>query len=88
MNFFIHSHNYDPSFLALAVIFDLEIHQMDYVMAIIDGDLIEIIFVNPPEEYVIDGHEYLVCLLVKWSYGLNKLNMHGIKTWIHPLLDF
>ena len=57
-------------------------------MTIIDGVFIEIIFVDPSEEYVIDGREYLVCLLVKLSYGLNKLNIHVIKTWIHYLLNF
>ena len=44
---------------AIAAILNLEIHQMDVITAFLNGDLIEIIFMDQPEGYVVEGSEHL-----------------------------
>ena len=51
---------------------NLEIHHMDVIMASLNGDLIEIIFMDQPEGYAAEDSEYCVCLLAKGLYGLRK----------------
>ena len=45
------------AFLALAAIYDLEIHQMDVKTAFLNGDLEEEIYMKQPEGFVVKGKE-------------------------------
>jgi len=46
---------------AIGALLDLEIHQMDVKMAFLNGDLVEIIYMDQPKGYISIGQEYLVC---------------------------
>lgn len=56
--------------IALAAIYNLEIHQMNVKTAFLNGDLEEEIYVDQPEGFVVKGLENKVYKLVKSLYGL------------------
>nr|GFA19042.1 zinc finger, CCHC-type [Tanacetum cinerariifolium] len=58
--------------LALAVIHNLVIHQMDVKTAFLNGDLDEEVYMKQPEGFVMPGNEHKVCKLVKSLYGLKQ----------------
>ena len=56
--------------IALAVIFDLVVHQMDVKIAFLNGDLKEEIYKTQPKGREVPGKENKVCRLRKSLYGL------------------
>ena len=58
--------------IAIAALYDLEIHQMDVKTAFLNGELDEEIYMEQPEGFVIPGQENKVCKLVKSLYGLKQ----------------
>lgn len=56
--------------IALAAIYNLEIHQMNVKTTFLNGDLEEEIFVDQPEGFVVKGLENKVYKLVKSLYEL------------------
>ena len=58
--------------IALAALFDMEIHQMDVKTAFLNGELEEEIYMEQPEGFVVPGKEHQVCKLVKSLYGLKQ----------------
>ena len=58
--------------IALAALFDLEIHQMDVKTAFLNGELEEEIYMEQPEGFVVPGKAHKVCKLVKSLYGLKQ----------------
>ena len=58
--------------IALAAVYDLEIHQMDVKTAFLNGDLEEEIYMEQPEGFVVPGKEKKVCRLIKSLYGLKQ----------------
>ena len=56
--------------IALASIYQFEIHQMDVKTAFLNGELDEEIYMKQPEGFVMPGQEHKVCKLVKSLYGL------------------
>ena len=56
--------------LALAVLEDWEIHQMDVKSVFLNGLLEEEIYMEQPEGFIDPDHPYKVCLLKKAIYGL------------------
>ncbi|KAL0412857.1 UNVERIFIED_CONTAM: Retrovirus-related Pol polyprotein from transposon TNT 1-94 [Sesamum radiatum] len=66
--------------IAIAALYDLEIHQMDVKTAFLNGELDEEIYMEQPEGFVVPGQEKKVCRLVKSLYGLNKLLNNGMKS--------
>jgi len=77
-------HDYDETFspvvryesirvlLALAVRYQLKLHQMDVKTAFLNGELKEDIYMKQPEGYIKKGKEHLVCKLKKSLYGLKQ----------------
>lgn len=57
---------------AIVAILNLAIHQVDVKTAIRNSDLIEIIFMDQPVGYVVEGSEHLICLLPKVFYSLKQ----------------
>ena len=51
--------------IAIAALFNLEIHQTDVKTAFLNGDLNEEIYMEQPEVFVVPGQEKKVCRLVK-----------------------
>ncbi|KAL0366199.1 UNVERIFIED_CONTAM: Retrovirus-related Pol polyprotein from transposon TNT 1-94 [Sesamum radiatum] len=51
--------------IAIAALYDLEIHQMDVKTAFLNGELDEEIYMEQPEGFVVPGQEKKVCRLVK-----------------------
>lgn len=58
--------------IAIAAIYNLEIHQMDVKTAFLNGDLEEEIYMEQPEGFLSKGNETKVCRLVKSLYGLKQ----------------
>ncbi|CAM6082590.1 unnamed protein product [Calypogeia fissa] len=58
--------------MALVVLFDLCMEQMDVVTAFLYGLLEELIFMKQPQGFVKKGKEDLVCKLLKSLYGLKQ----------------
>ena len=58
--------------LAIAILRNLEVHQMDVKNAFLNGDLDEEIYMKQPEGFIFPGPEKKVCRLVKSLYGLNQ----------------
>ena len=58
--------------IALAAVYDLEIHQMDVKTAFLNGELEEEIYIEQPEGFVVPGKEKKVCKLIKSLYGLKQ----------------
>ncbi|KAL0347056.1 UNVERIFIED_CONTAM: Retrovirus-related Pol polyprotein from transposon TNT 1-94 [Sesamum calycinum] len=58
--------------IAVAALYDLEIHQMDVKTAFLNGELDEEIYMEQPEGFVVPGQEKKVCRLVKSLYGLKQ----------------
>ena len=58
--------------IAIVVIHNLEIHQMDVKTAFLNGDLDEEIYMEQPERFIVSGQERKVCRLIKSFYGLKQ----------------
>ena len=58
--------------VAMAAIFNLQIHQMDIKTAFLNGDLNEEIYMDQPECFVEADQESKVCKLTKSLYGLKQ----------------
>jgi len=58
--------------IAIAALYNLEIHQMDVKTAFLNGDLDEEIYMEQPEGFIVPGQEKKVCKLVKSLYGLKQ----------------
>ena len=58
--------------LALVVVQDMHLEQMDVKTAFLHGELQEEIVMQQPEGYVASGKEDCVCLLKKSLYGLKQ----------------
>lgn len=50
--------------------FDMELHQIDVKMKILNGDLEEKIYMKQPEGFCSSKGNHLVCKLRKYIYGL------------------
>ncbi|KAL0318757.1 UNVERIFIED_CONTAM: Retrovirus-related Pol polyprotein from transposon TNT 1-94 [Sesamum angustifolium] len=58
--------------IALALVYNLPIHQMNVKTAFLYGELEEGIYMDQPEGFVAHGNECKVCKLVKSLYGLKQ----------------
>ncbi|KAK8689569.1 hypothetical protein V6N13_088283 [Hibiscus sabdariffa] len=58
--------------LAIAVLRNLEVHQMDVKKAFLNGELDEEIYMEQPKGHVVPGQERKACRLVKSLYGLKQ----------------
>nr|GEY05209.1 retrovirus-related Pol polyprotein from transposon TNT 1-94 [Tanacetum cinerariifolium] len=65
--------------LAIAVLKNLEVHQIDVKKAFLNGDLKEEIHMNQPEGFMAFGLESKLCRLVKSLYDLRKAPNKDIK---------
>ena len=57
---------------SLASIYDLYVHQMDVKTTFLNCDLVEEVYMEQPEGFVLPGNEKKVCKLVKSLYGLKQ----------------
>ncbi|GJV44456.1 retrovirus-related pol polyprotein from transposon TNT 1-94 [Tanacetum coccineum] len=73
--------------LAIAVLRNLEIHQMDVKTAFLNGDLEEEIYMNQPEGFIAPGQEGKVCRLVKSLYGLKQAHKHWHQKFDNTMLE-
>jgi hypothetical protein len=70
--------------LALAMLGEWHIHQMDVKSVFLNGELNEEIYMEQPQGFIISGSEQLVCRLKKAIYGLKQashawnLQLHGV----------
>ncbi|GJT78819.1 zinc finger, CCHC-type containing protein [Tanacetum coccineum] len=73
--------------LALDVIHNLVIHQMDLKITFLNGDLDEEVYMKQPEGFVMSGNEHKVCKLVKSLYGLKQAPNSGKCVIIYLYVD-
>ena len=51
---------------------DLEFHQMDVKLAVLNGELEEEIYVEEPVGFMVKGQDHKVCKLNRSIYGLKQ----------------
>ena len=73
--------------IALAAVYNLEIHQMDVKTAFLNGDLEEEIYMEQPEGFVVPGNGNKVCRLVKSLYGLKQAPKQWHAKFDHTMLS-
>ena len=67
--------------LAIAVSFDLELWQIDFESAFLNGRMKEEVYMRQPEGFVVEGKEDHVYRLLRSLYG----TMQAGHTWWHEL---
>ena len=65
--------------IALAAVYDLQIHQMDVKTAFLNGELEEEIYMKQPEGFIVPGQENKVVDLLSLSMDLNKHLNNGMQ---------
>ena len=70
--------------IALAAVYDLQIHQMDVKTTFLNGELEEEIYMEQPESFVVSEKENKVCKLLKSLYGLNNHLNNGMQSLTKP----
>jgi uncharacterized metal-binding protein len=65
--------------LAIVVLFDLELEQLDVKTPFLHGDLDEEIYMTLPQGFYVPGQEHLVCHLQKYFYGLKQAHRQWYK---------
>jgi hypothetical protein len=70
--------------LAIILIKDLEVYQIDFKSAFLNGDLEEVIFMEQHNGHVLEQQEKLVYKLQKSLYGLKQ----SLKAWYQKLDNF
>ena len=80
----VHGIDYDETFspvvrlnsvrilLSMAVNFDWPLHQLDMSNVFLYGDLIELVYMEQPHSYLVEGEMDKVCLLRRSLYGLKQ----------------
>ncbi|GKE70910.1 retrovirus-related pol polyprotein from transposon TNT 1-94, partial [Tanacetum coccineum] len=63
--------------LAIAALWNLEVHRMDVKPSFLNGDSEEEKYMNQPEGFIAPGLEGKVCRLVKSLYDLRKAPKQG-----------
>ncbi|GJW09641.1 zinc finger, CCHC-type containing protein [Tanacetum coccineum] len=58
--------------IAMALIHNMIIHQMDVKTAFLNDDLDEEVYMNQPQGFIMPGNENKVCKLIKSLYGLKQ----------------
>jgi len=56
--------------IAIAVLYNIDIYQMDVKTAFLNSELNEKIYMEQPKRFIVKGQEYKVCKLVKSLYNL------------------
>ena len=65
--------------MAIAVLHNLEIHQMDVKTASLNDELNEEIYMEQLEGFIVPGQEKKVCRFVKSLMDLSKLQNNGMR---------
>jgi len=58
--------------IAIAIQYNLKLHQMDITTAFLNGNLKEEVYMKQPEGFVIKSQEHLVCRLKRSIYWLKQ----------------
>jgi len=65
-------HNSFRTFLSIVASHDLELEQLDVKTAFLHGELVEDIYMDQPEGFIVHGKEKYVCKLKRSLYGLKQ----------------
>jgi transposase InsO family protein len=67
------------STIAISIAYNWELHQMDVKSAYLNGELDEVIYMEPPPGYLPESSSRKVCLLQKSLYGLKQAGRQWYK---------
>jgi hypothetical protein len=56
--------------MVLVTHYDLELHQMDVKTTLLNGDMLENVYMTQPKDFAVKGKEHMGCHLRKSIYGL------------------
>ena len=73
--------------IAIAALYNLEIHQMDVKTTFLNGELDEEIHMEQPEGFQVPSQEKKVCKLVKSLYGLKQAPKQWHEKFDHAMLS-
>ena len=73
--------------IAIAALYNLEIHPMDVKTAFLNGDLDEEIDMEQPEGFIVPGQEKKVCRLVKSLYELKQAPKQWHEKFDHAVIS-
>ena len=73
--------------IAIASLYNMEIHHMDVKTTFLNGELDEEIYMKQPEGFVVQGQENKVCKLVKSLYGLKQAPKQWHEKFDHTMLS-
>ncbi|GAA0151146.1 transmembrane signal receptor [Lithospermum erythrorhizon] len=74
--------------LRFVALYDLEIEQLDVKTAFLHGDLEEVIFMEQPEGFVVEGKEHMVSRLKKCLYGLKQAPRQWYKKFEMFMVEY
>lgn len=80
-------HNSILMLLAMVVLYNLELQQLDVKIAFLYCGLDETIYMYQPEGFVVEGKEYHVCKLKKSFYGLKQFSRQWYKHFDTSMID-
>ena len=73
--------------IAIVVIHNFEIHQMDVKTTFLNGDLDKEIYMEQPEGFVVKEQEKKVCRLIKSLYGLKQAPKQWHEKFVYIMLS-
>ena len=74
--------------MALVAHFDLELHQMDFKTAFLNGDLEEVVYMDQPQGFETTSKRNLVCRLKKSIYGLKQASRQWYLKFNDTVLSY
>jgi hypothetical protein len=74
--------------MTLVVHYDLELHQMDVKTTLLNGDLLENIYMAEPKGFVMKGKKHIRCHLKKSIYGLKQASRQWYLKFDETIRNF
>ena len=73
--------------IAIASLYNLEIHQMDVKTAFLNGELEEEIYMEQPERFSVPGKDKKVCTYVISLYGLKQAPTQWNEKFVKAMMS-
>jgi hypothetical protein len=74
--------------MALVAHFDLELHRIEVMTTLLNGELAENVFMAQPKGFVVSGKENMGCHLRRSIYGLKQASRQWYIKFDHTIKKF